>query len=155
MCEQCETECLIWRQVVPGWFLIHAQKDGDVMKRGQFGLGRMNGPDFIFDQPPEVEPPCSDVDDYKKEWKTWSACARIFHDGLRSDPVTGWALVNACEKAGYGVEKDGSRVGFWLFDHLGKHMKATKGVFHGADDDERERQQGVQNQAIRQDPQGA
>ena len=39
MCETCEALCKTWNtSIVPGWFLVLATKDGDVMKEGEFGL---------------------------------------------------------------------------------------------------------------------
>lgn len=71
MCEQCEAQALMWNgEVVPGYRLIQAQKDGMYMKAGWYGLVECNDPDFIFSANPTKEP-CADLSD--EAWEQISA----------------------------------------------------------------------------------
>ena len=57
MCDQCECWALLWHNpVVPGFYLIKAQKDGWYIKKDWYGLVDCNDPDFVFSIVPEKDP---------------------------------------------------------------------------------------------------
>lgn len=118
MCEQCATDSLIWSQVLTGWSLMWAQKDGRHMSKRQFGLVRLNDPDVIWSGPPQIEP-CEDEDN---QWSKWAIEAREFGAALELPPEIGWALTEACRQAGFKPSEHGI-LHYWLWDHLAKEMK--------------------------------
>ena len=121
------TDATMWPDVLPGWFLIRAEKDGGIMKSGQYGLGRCNDPDIVWTGPPQIDPP----EDEDNQWSRWATDARAcLTPAMRVHPMVGWRLVEAAKAAGYSLEEHGD-LDLWLWDHLGKHMKRNEGVFHG------------------------
>ena len=51
MCEQYLARAIdvVDGEFIPGWFLVMATCDGsNVMKRGDYGLGQINDPDFVI-----------------------------------------------------------------------------------------------------------
>ena len=44
MCEQCLVNPLYFGEVLPGWYLIRARRDGDIMKVGDWGMIQCNDP---------------------------------------------------------------------------------------------------------------
>lgn len=120
MCEQCVTEARDHGEVLPGWKLVRASRDGNIMKADQWGLVSGNDPDFCWSATPRPEPP-----EGSPEWGAWSQEAREFEAALVADPPTGYLLYSAARQAGY-VPESGARFGFWLFRKMGEHL-AQKG----------------------------
>jgi hypothetical protein len=114
MCEQCVAEAVQHGEVLPGWVLIRASRDGNLMKAGQWGLVSGNDPDYVWSATPRPEPPCQDP-----QWSAWSEEARHFEEALRADPPTGYLLYAAARQAGFIPE---GRFAFWLFGRLGRHL---------------------------------
>lgn len=58
MCEQCICETVHCGEILPGWFLVQAKKDGTKgeMKAGMHGLVQCNDPDFRFKTKPYPDP---------------------------------------------------------------------------------------------------
>ena len=124
MCEQCDTDCVMWRDVLPGWALIRARRDGRLMVAGQYGLLRSNDPDFVWDGAPQIEPPDDGL------FGEWSIGVRGFDSVLRLRPEVGWDLVEAATRCGYYRHSHGS-LAYWLWDHMAKRMKQGWPVHHG------------------------
>lgn len=51
MCEQCMAGTNSWGEVLPGFVLMRATRDGNTMARGEWGLVVCNDPSFIFSTP--------------------------------------------------------------------------------------------------------
>ena len=116
MCEQCVAEARDWGEVLPGWTLIRASRDGNTMKADQWGLVSGNDPDFWWTVTPRPRPPEGSADG-----RAWSLDADEFEKTLVTDPATGYLLYSAAREAGYAGE-GGVRFGFWLFARLGEHL---------------------------------
>lgn len=116
MCEQCVTEATDHGEVLPGWILIRATRDGNIMQADQWGLVSGNDPDYFWSVTPRPEP-----HEQSAEWSAWSREALEFEKALMADPATGYLLHSAAGQAGY-VPEGGSRFGFWLFRRLGDHL---------------------------------
>lgn len=120
MCMQCLTKSkIIIEDPIPGYLLTQATVGIEEWPEGYYGLVRCNDPDFVWKMKPRAEPPDSSHDD----WVVWAKEAEEFDECLDTDPMTGWALVETCKKAGYDPEKYGYRVGFWLFGKLGEELE--------------------------------
>jgi hypothetical protein len=52
MCEQCCAQVDSWGEILPGWSLVRATRDGNYMKKGDWGLVEVNDPAFIFSTTP-------------------------------------------------------------------------------------------------------
>lgn len=126
MCEQCVTDCLHYGQVLPGWYLIRAQKDGNLMKIHQWGLLRCNDPDFVWTVDPIVDITYGMSDDQvdalpDDQWnlyRKFSNSAEKFEQSLKGDIRSGYSLYKACLEAGYDPEVDGYNLSHWLLHSL-------------------------------------
>jgi hypothetical protein len=55
MCEQCIAMTKLWKEpIIPGWWLVQATRDGDYMKKDEFGIVMINDPSFVFKTIPQV-----------------------------------------------------------------------------------------------------
>lgn len=115
MCEQCLADMqLIASDVLPGFALYRATKDGGRLKSGDFGLVECNDPSFIFSVVPEREP-----DEESKAWIEWAEKANAFDDQLLDctpNFKSVYRLVRGCYESGY-KDEDG-HLGMWLFNYL-------------------------------------
>ena len=116
MCEQCLVNPIEYGEVLPGWFLIRATKDGMLMNAGEFGLVQTNSPAFTFSQVPEVE----DASISDGHELLWFAKAGVFESELMKDASFDEVclLGKACYDAGYTT--DSGFMYMWLFNHLGE-----------------------------------
>ena len=131
MCEQCCTNAVLWDEIVPGWALMLARRDGTEMKAGQWGLVRCNDPDVIFSQTPMTDPFAGMTDeeiDCTVLGSELFEAANEFDSGfakfsvaLKFDPWVGHELIKAGISAGFDRERDGS-FAFWLFHRLGQRL---------------------------------
>lgn len=127
MCLQCSTHAqLIQADVLPGVQLYQATKtDGD-WKQGWYGLVVTNDPFMLI--PPEAiaVDPLFGLSDFaiaavtgteQAESAFWAAAAVM--NSVRIAPENCWTLCEACRKAGYNPEADGS-LPMWLSHRLAK-----------------------------------
>lgn len=63
MCEQCVAATVMYtlpgaggHEVLPGYALVRATKDGWMMRKGDWGLVRMNDPDYWWSKTPVEDP---------------------------------------------------------------------------------------------------
>lgn len=132
MCEQCVTSCVVWRDVLPGWTLMRAQKDGNIMEAGQYGLLRCNDPDAVWTGAPQIEPP----EGRPSEWGDYVDGIGEFKEALVLRPEVGWELTKAAMERGYSSDEHGL-LSFWLWDHLAKCMKQSWPRHHGTNEEVR------------------
>jgi hypothetical protein len=133
MCEQCLVNPLYFGEVIPGWCLIRARRQGSDMEVGDWGLLRMNDPDLIWKSTPQLDPTFYMTDDEEAEyWKTHSYkdeavhAAEDFVDTLWCQPVSlGYDLVSAMMEAGYSRKQHGP-VEWWLWQKLAEHIRDTE-----------------------------
>ncbi len=132
MCEQCNTDCVTFGEVVPGLFFIQAKKAGRLMRAGDYGLVRCNDPDLIWSFRPEPDPyeGMSDEEINQQDgvaWAAWRDKAKAF--ALECKVQLGMNLAFRfgllCQAGGYDIEKDG-RLDWWLFHRVGLLLQAGK-----------------------------
>jgi len=133
MCLQCCTECVTLKDSpLTGYYLARSVKQYDDILPGDWMLGRINDPDFIWTVTPAIDPfghlNADEIDDVPDESDKWEqeekfrTAAAMFGESLDCRPNVGHQLVMACCETGYrGVGDDGD-VKFWLFDHLARHI---------------------------------
>lgn len=119
MCEQCVTNSVSITTPLDkeGWVLIQATKDGHFMKKGQYGLVRMNDPDFVWTEKPYKEPNENDP-----ALDAWFEAVDRFTNEFASGPLESYEIVKACIRLGYKKKIHGS-FSHWLFDFLGQSIK--------------------------------
>jgi len=132
MCEQCICEAIHLGEVLPGWYLVQATKDGakGEMKAGMYGLVQCNDPDFRFKTKPypdplrDLDPALLDKDDPRWDTgMTWCNKADKFGRELQGEPRACWRLVQAAIACGYDPDTSGYFDG-WLFHRMGKMIQA-------------------------------
>lgn len=137
MCDQCESEAIIIgdKEVLPGWFLTQAQKDTDIIKKGEYGLVVTNSPSFIFATTPIIDP-LDNLTDHQINtlakndpiWdlnNAWNKAARDFGNSISTnvDMMSVYNLVVAGMKVGYEPGVHGYNFEYWLFSYLGKFLR--------------------------------
>lgn len=146
MCEQCTTEALTYGEVIPGWLLMRAQKDGNRWKAGEWGLVWSNDPSFTWTSTPTPNPAFG-LDDEAEEAlyeanKGTPIGDRIASMKLPQDfkdafeavtPRAGYSLVCAAMEKGYDPETSGD-FSWWFYDCVGEHLKTAVPHHHGAVD---------------------
>jgi hypothetical protein len=102
MCEQCEanTETLI-RNVIPGWHLLRATRNGDYMEKGDWGLVNINDPAFYW----KTIPVCSDSPSFNRV-----KCE--IEEALQSTPDIMFRFCEDLKKSGYTIEQ--GNIAAWL-----------------------------------------
>jgi hypothetical protein len=115
MCEQCSAETKSYGEVVPGWSLHQATKDGNFMKKGDFGLINYNDPSIIWpghlvpikDPSFEMTPEQLDLMTEEQDIKFYE-----FHNLIYSlrpffecDPVSGYSIIYSMLQSGFNPEK--------------------------------------------------
>ena len=142
MCDQCTTEALRYgAEVLPGFWLMRAQKEGIQWPAGHWGLVECNDPTVTWQSEPQPSPVYGMTDDEEEAWFKKhegndellnSAMGYIpddFRDAFRVHPNTGYKLVMAAEQRGYNHKTSGDLV-HWLWEHLGEHLKTSAPVHH-------------------------
>jgi hypothetical protein len=136
MCEQCLTAPLIRHNVLPGWHLLRARREGNAMKLGEWGRVRLDNPDFIWSGRPLVDPTIRMSDEEYEAYRERTGVGPVTDMDRRDrsrhladafagrDVIVAWRLVQARIKAGF--DPDG-RIGVlhWLDDHLARHIEAN------------------------------
>jgi hypothetical protein len=124
-------------QALPGWHLMRARKSGSGILAGQWGLVRVNDPDFVWHDTPTPDPfdglTDEQINDASEELKEadrdFGNGAVAFGSTLKVDPEVGYDLVVAAEAVGFDREEDGS-ISFWLFDYLGRWIREHAPISH-------------------------
>lgn len=134
MCEQCCAETETYLEVIPGWVLVRATKDGMEMLKGQWGLLQRDDPDFIWTVTPWPEPEYPDdmLDENSPEakaafdeWDRWQQDVQRFKRFFHVTPELGWSLIEAAKERGYDPETSGWFAD-WFFTYLGKWIETHK-----------------------------
>lgn len=136
MCEQCCAKTETFLEPFPRWWLVRATKDGNIMRKGQWGLVHRNDPDFIWSVEPKLEP-LTELSDEEinalpkdsKLWddfNNWVADVETFRKSLEHHVSleASWELIESARKAGYESEK--SDFCTWLFNYLAEYLKGKK-----------------------------
>lgn len=117
MCEQCQVFSLNWK-LSPSWALMYARRNGDIMKRGEWGLVTMNNPSVVWKVPPEREP---DNDHY-------GFLDRLtqFEEELRLTPRDGHSLYTELSlvRTIHDLGLDQCSFAWWLFAYM-RHIIDT------------------------------
>lgn len=144
MCQQCTTDAMNYGEVMPDWFLMRAQKDGNTWKAGQWGLVSCNDPSFTWTSTPTPNPAFG-LDDEAEE-ALWRANEhneigrRIVSTEMPEDfkaafaemsPLMGYDLVRAAMERGYDPKTSGD-LHWWLYDWFGEFLKTAVPRHHGA-----------------------
>lgn len=131
MCELCTAKTTYLGSPIPGWHLSRATRNGDFMKKGQYGLTMSNDPAYVWDDKPVPEPALSKsggrkpFDKRTKPEQTaitgWRKAAyRVLEAFSEGHPSYAWRLIEAARKVGF--TPDLGHFEFWLFEHLGRHL---------------------------------
>ena len=146
MCEQCMAETDLWENVLPGWHLVRANKDGRVMEKGDWGLVIQNDPTFVFETTPIKDPTAKmtdkEIDALPKDSPLHDR-AELFLETSRKImiemneylsleypiedfpcvPLNVWSeLYKAIEAAGYKKETY-SDAAYWLCNYLAEYLE--------------------------------
>ena len=111
MCEQCLTHCITFGEVLPGFHLMRARRDGNEWKKGQWGLIEINDPTVVWYTTPVHHADITDYFDIPEE----------FLNAFKCYPVTGFRMVSAAKQVGYEPRRDGF-FEYWLYERLAKHI---------------------------------
>jgi len=129
MCEQCQAETIDIGEIGPGWLLCVATKDGDMMKKGDYGFIRCNNPDFII--PASLKPFPNPFQDYTDEqldnltdeendkFCDFYELEEKLRPHLKCDFETAYELVVAGKEIGWDEKKDGC-FAIWFIHQVGK-----------------------------------
>jgi len=123
MCLQCSTKSYTLKtDIIPGYFLMRGRIHHDDWPKGYYALVRRDDPDYIWENKPIPEP--QKYKGWYSKWKKWAKLAEEFEKCLVSCPELGYDLQKACMRVGYRPKTSG-RLGYWLFNHLGKQLKRS------------------------------
>jgi hypothetical protein len=128
MCLCCETKAkVIRRDILPGYNLLKGMVDHPDWPLGHYALQKFNDPDFIFKEPPRVDPSVGVcLNNNKKAYeafKIWAAESEHMEESFVCAPEMGYPLYKACLKAGWRPKRDGYRLVYWLRNYMGKKLK--------------------------------
>ena len=126
MCEQCVTDAsMVVPDIIPGFSLMRANKDGQHWKNGWYGLVESNDPSIVFEGPLLRDETAGMADDEINALlgdenivlDAFLTAGEKFGEALELDAYTGYRLVAACIKEGFNPKEDGA-VQFWLMHHM-------------------------------------
>ena len=128
MCECCCADAVDYGEVVSGWFLVRARKEGQIMQTGQWGLVFCNGPSVVWTTTPIPNPFEGKTDaeiDALPDDEGWIEKAADFQvTGSPDMCLTAcWDLVEACRQSGYNPEEHGDAE-WWLFHRMGVMLQS-------------------------------
>jgi hypothetical protein len=118
MCTECFRGGMEIAELAPGYSLV--------LHGGQYfilgGQGHSDDEVLVFKHKPwpDPDPDCTAADD-DPEPTRWIDEACLDTDEWYLHPSEGWALVEACRKA--GLDDDGGALDCWLFDWAGKKIR--------------------------------
>lgn len=154
MCEQCDAKTDLYvgprgESILPGYFLVRATQDGRFMKKGDWGLGQCNDPDYWWKNTPVEDPDFGLTDeeiDKTSETQSHNERYGVFYEAAHNieDALNGRTtemnllekhnlpcfeeaglLWEAAKKVGYDPERDGYRFSFWLCHHIATFLKTA------------------------------
>jgi hypothetical protein len=137
MCEQCTAETITLGDLFPGWRVVKATKNGNMMKAGDLGLVQSDDPDYVI----SCAVPCITDPSFGMNDEDFDKLAEDVNDttfdkfmdwayhveaSLVGHPVSGWSLVQDSKDAGWDYKKD--RIfGFWLAHKIALVVENYKG----------------------------
>ena len=131
MCEQCSAATVNYGEVVPDWHLVRATKDGNFMKKDDWGLVLIDDPSFWWSETPIKDVSFgmtgAQLDDLNEEEDKlfndfWNIEEKIAKK-LVGDIMSGHCLVQSCYEAGY-QRKEGFIIG-WLIHKMALLIEAN------------------------------
>jgi len=130
MCLQCLAEAENLGEILPGIALMRAHRDAEGWGTGRLGLVIENDPFYVLLEEPYPDPTEGLSDEEinglsEESWEqfcNWAEAAESFREAILLQPYKGWILVDACIKAGWVSETDGS-VESWLFHRIGVFLR--------------------------------
>jgi hypothetical protein len=138
MCEQCLAATESFGEVVPGYSLHRATRDGGTMRAGDWGLVHMNDPSLTWRAPLEIDPFFAATDDDftaaprdtdRAFWASVNTFEAELDDRMPAPLglMESWRIVQACISAGYDPDVHGWRVTAWLMHRMATHFAACGG----------------------------
>lgn len=124
----CYATVSLWENALPGWHLGRAEKNGRLMKLGDYGLFRSDSPmepAFVWGAKPAPDPDPEDKLEDAEAWARWAGQAEILEKALVGSPVNGWRLVQSAIMSGWKLgefHQRHPRFAHWLFDALGREV---------------------------------
>jgi hypothetical protein len=115
MCEQCVANAHAWIDILPGWWLVRAHKDGNEMRAGQWGLMHCNDPSLIL----ATDPRTAEHED---------CCAHEMFTGLDGRQIYSgywFSILEAAKTVGYG--NDDGTLESWLMQRICKLVSENLG----------------------------
>lgn len=142
MCDQCNADPLSYGEVIPGWILMRARRDGIRWRKDDWGLVCSNDPTFTWTSTPTPCPLfCMPDEEDQMAWfdaqpegspdveRALAYTPDDFKKAFMMDPGLGYDLVVAAMTCGYDPN-DGGDFHAWFFDHIGEHLKTATGTGH-------------------------
>ena len=142
MCEQCEAACRRYvgpngERVLPDYSLVRANRNGNLMRRGDWGLVRCNDPDYVWSVIPVRDPEDGmsdkEIEEFsvtyllRKEYNEFDIAVENLKQSLDSGTFD-YAIIlgEAIRKAGYKRKKHGSVSSYWLCNHIARFLETAK-----------------------------
>ncbi|MFA6235559.1 MAG: hypothetical protein WC824_15425 [Bacteroidota bacterium] len=123
-------DAIEYGEIVPGWTLIRAKRDGLEMKTDQWGLVWQNGPSFIWTPDPK-EDPCEgrsedEIDNFTTEQdaetEIFMDLAETFMTEIRHSQGADFRMIErlvlSCREAGW--DESCETIELWLFSRMGR-----------------------------------
>lgn len=136
MCEQCLTEAeVIFEDILPGYCLMLAKKEGQHWHTGEYALVRMDNTDFSWPGKPLVNPLAGMSDQeinalpengVLQEFENYVNLIDQVEPHFRIDPVLGYQFVKVCMQDGYDPQKHGENIVFWLINHIARKLEQKR-----------------------------
>ena len=138
MCEQCNANPVSFGEVLPGWVLMRARRDGQEWLKGEWGLVSSNDPTFTWTSTPTPSA-LFGIEDEDEQQAWFDACDKDdpmrervmepppedFDRAFQCDPALGYDLVRAGMTKGFDPV-EGGLFTHWLFDLFGEHLKTAE-----------------------------
>jgi hypothetical protein len=139
MCLQCNCDAISYGEVLPGWALMRARKDdyGDSpeWKTGEWGLVRINDPDYIWSGDLLKNPMLDWTDDQIDSCEDDAViaaenkfvdCWLNLHDNLVGNAECGYELCLAAISVGWN--KETTRLPEWLMDRMANWVETHSSI---------------------------